>query len=93
MSLQQIAPKLESKYFVLPDGSRQELTAETFEDKYVVCVVFYAAFNDVSTAELIYFDRAITEVDSGRVEIVGMCRESSFAIVDWMNTIGYDFQK
>jgi len=91
MAMQEKSPDLESKYFVLPDGSRKELTSDLFEGKYVVCVIFYAAFNDISTEELIYFDKAIDEVDTS-VEIVGMCRESTFAIVDWINTIGYDFK-
>jgi alkyl hydroperoxide reductase subunit AhpC len=91
MALQELSPHLESKYFVLPDGSRKELTSDLFEGKYVVCVIFYAAFNDISTEELVYFDKAIDEVDTN-VEIIGMCRESTFAIVDWMNTIGHDFQ-
>ncbi len=92
MALQENSPDLESKYFVLPDGTTKELTNDLFEGKYVVVVVFYAAFHDISTEELIYFDKAIDEVDEN-TEIIGMCRESTFAIVDWLNTIGYNFQK
>ena len=92
MALQEKSPHLESNYFVLPDGSVEQLKKEYFENKYVVCVIFYAAFHDISTEELIYFDKAIDEVDTN-VEIIGLCRESTFAIVDWINTIGYDFKK
>ena len=91
MALQENCPDLETKYFVLPDGTTKELTSDLFDGKYVVIVVFYAAFHDISTEELIYFDKAIDEVDEN-TEIIGMCRESTFAIVDWMNTIGYNFQ-
>ena len=91
--VQEKSVSFESKYMVLPDGTTKELTSDEFEGKWLIVVIFYAAFNNVSTAELIAFERAIEELDCDKVEIVGMCRESTFAIVDWMNTVGYDFKK
>ena len=58
---------------VLPRGS-----------SYLAIVVFAAAFDPLSTMELADFSSAVGDFDALDCELVGLARDSSVAIKEWM---------
>ena len=49
------------KYLVLPDGSVRTVNSNVYEGKYIVFLTFYAAFNEISNAELAEFSAVCGE--------------------------------
>ena len=68
---------------VNPAGEVEELKLSNLSHKYVVFVIFHAAFNDISSAELLEFSAAYKKFSALNAEVIGVSRDSTFAIRDW----------
>ena len=63
----------DEEMLVLPRGS-----------SYLVIIVFAAAFDPLSTIELADFSSAVGDFEDLDCELVGLARDSSVAIKEWM---------
>ena len=70
----------DEEMLVLPRGS-----------SYLAIVVFAAAFDPLSTIELADFSSAVDDFNSLNCELVGLARDSSVAIKEWMLEVGKCF--
>ena len=70
----------DEEMLVLPRGS-----------SYLAIVVFAAAFDPLATMELAEFSSAISDFDALDCELVGLARDSSVAIKEWMLEVGKCF--
>ena len=55
---------------------------------YHAFIVFAAAFDPLSTAELTDFSSAVDDFDALDCELVGLARDSSMVIKEWMLEVG-----
>ena len=67
----------DEEMLVLPRGS-----------SYLVIIVFAAAFDPLSTMELADFSSAVGDFEDLDCELVGLARDSSVAIKEWMVEVG-----
>ena len=67
----------DEEMLVLPRGS-----------SYLAIVVFAAAFDPLATTELADFSSAISDFGALDCELVGLARDSSVAIKEWMFEVG-----
>ena len=67
----------DEEMLVLPRGS-----------SYLAIVVFAAAFDPLSTIELADFSSAVGDFNALDCELVGLARDSSVAIKEWMLEVG-----
>ena len=67
----------DEEMLVLPRGS-----------SYLVIIVFAAAFDPLSTMELADFSYAVDNFNALDCELVGLARDSSVAIKEWMLEVG-----
>ena len=65
------------------DGKEEALVLPR-SSTYTTIVVFAAAFDPLSTMELADFSSAIGDFDALDCELVGLARDSSVAIKEWM---------
>jgi len=68
-------------------GTIDSVDIESFKGKYVVFLTFAAAFHNVSTSELIEFSKAVDYFKKENAVLLGICRDSTYAIQDWMASI------
>ena len=57
---------------------------------YTTIVVFAAAFDPLSTTKLTDFSSAVDDFKTLDCELVGLTRDSSVAIKEWMREVGID---
>ena len=67
----------DEEMLVLPRGS-----------SYLAIIVFAAAFDPLSTMELTNFSSAVSDFIDLDCELVGLARDSSVAIKEWMLEVG-----
>ena len=65
------------------DGDEEELILPR-GSSYLAIIVFAAAFDPLSTTELADFSSAVGDFDALDCELVGLARDSSVAIKEWM---------
>ena len=65
-------------------GNIRSMDIKDYRNKYVVLLTFAAAFHEVSTTELIEFSKAAKAFKNENAVLLGICRESTYAIQDWM---------
>jgi len=69
---------------VNPDGSVEEMDLTKFSQTYLCIIVFQAAMEDVSSAELVAFSAAVSEFAELDCQLVGVTRDSIHVIKEWL---------
>ena len=69
------------------DGEEEVLVLPR-SSTYTTIVVFVAAFDPLSTTELTDFSSAVDDFKTLDCELVGLTRDSSVAIKEWMREVG-----
>ena len=74
------------------DGEEEALVLPKLprSSTYTTFVVFAAAFDPLSTTELADFSSAADDFKTLDCELVGLTRDSSVAIKEWMREVGID---
>ena len=75
---------------VLIHGDGEEVLVLPRSSTYTTIVVFVAAFDPLSTTELTDFSSAVDDFKTLDCELVGLTRDSSVAIKEWMREVGID---
>ena len=79
----------EGPVLVHGDGEEEALMLPR-SSTYTTIVVFAAAFDPLSTTELTDFSSAVDDFKTLDCELVGLTRDSSVAIKEWMREVGID---
>ena len=74
-------------------GNVRSIDIKDYRNKYVVFLTFTAAFHDISTVELIEFSKAAESFKNENAVLLGICRETTNAIQDWMANIPVVFPR
>ena len=69
------------------DGNEEMLVLPRCSS-YLAIIVFAAAFDPLSTAELTDFSSAVDDFGALDCELVGLARDSSMVIKEWMLEVG-----
>ena len=77
----------EGSVLVHGDGD-EEMLVLTRGSSNLAIVVFAAAFDPLSTIELAAFSSAVSDFNSLNCELVGLARDSSVGIKEWMLEVG-----
>ena len=69
------------------DGNEEMLVLPRCSS-YLAIIVFAAAFDPLSTAELTDFSSAVDDFDALDCHLLGLARDSSMVIKEWMLEVG-----
>ena len=69
---------------VNPDGSLEELQMTKFSPTYLCMIVFRAAFEPLSSSELMAFSNSISKFHDLDCQLVGVARDSPMVLQEWM---------
>ena len=69
------------------EGTWREVHLEALAGRYVVFVTFYAAFHEISTAEVLEFSAVLQQFHDLETEVIGVVRESEYAVTEWAATM------
>ena len=75
------------KRVVNHQGQVEEIELDAKRGNYVVLISFNAAFNEISTAELCEFSKALDLFREQNADLIGCCRESSYSVLDWISDV------
>ena len=85
--LQQRISFIEHQRVINTEGSVVKCDFSHLRESYIVFVVFHAAFNDISTAELKVFSEKSSSFTRESTELIGVCRDSTFTVRQWLNEV------
>ena len=83
------SPSDEGPVLIHGDGEEEALMLPR-SSTYTTIIVFAAAFDPLSTTELTDFSSAVDDFKTLDCELVGLTRDSSVAIKEWMREVGID---